>query len=816
MRRLFEVGCVAAILVLVTMGGAHGQYTQDQYNLRYIGAPNNGAGSSQAFDVNDDNFVVGWQSTSETGLPQAIYWYLGLTNPDSTPANFRPAVLALPGSTASVAMALNNTEQIVGYGVFGGVERPVRWLSPTDPGVALDATWVGRAQDIDEQGNIVGYRLVSGVPRAFFRAASGLVTTLPDPPPIGSVTFANNASHAFSVDSGDPGSNVYACGFVTGSDGQRFAARWTLVAGNWTAQALPKPPNATGESIAYGVNRSGQMVGFITFTSLRRAFLSTAGTNLVELGSLDGGIGSASSAFAINDNGRLVGESQDFGVTRPFVIDLDIAGQPGPMLQINFGRASSEFGYTSGQIRSARGLNNFETLSPDPNLSQVPSIALIGRANSNQRSQAVVARAITFGDGNPGLAIGGVRSTVLNLNPGASTDLTLELQYLNRTGNGTYAQDQRAEISPTGQNAPRIDLIGPGISEQIPVTIPINSSTSTAISRSFTRQDAGKRIEVRGVFGGYNRPSVSTFVFVNNLPTKLVVLPATGTLAGNVTLQGTLTTNDAQNEPLANQEIQFEVSYGGDTFRIPATTNASGVATTNWNIDPRLGVGVRTLRAVYSGRLSGDTYPYFAGCGSNTTTLTTTANATLALALDNDFNTSLYAVRPGQRVLLSSQLNVAATGAPIRGAAIHFLYSIPGFPSLPIKGSPVRTDDFGMASVYFDVPGNPANIDYLITAVFWGDGAITGAHDNGVLLVRANGDGRPWTLSTSVISAGHGRMSVSSGTPPFSFVDGTFGEPIVANPYLPALRRDQSISPQLVMNHGFWANTVRAFGLFGK
>ena len=83
-------------------------------------------------------------------------------------------------------------------------------------------------------------------------------------------------------------------------------------AGEVTVRDLGTLPGGDA-SIAYGINNSGQVVGWSRTASFRtHAFIAYAGhpeLGMRDLGTLVGEVGDHSAAYAINDRGEVVGES---------------------------------------------------------------------------------------------------------------------------------------------------------------------------------------------------------------------------------------------------------------------------------------------------------------------------------------------------------------------------------------------------------------------------------------------------------------------------------------------------------------------------
>ncbi len=110
--------------------------------------------ASVAYDINDDGVVVGAENS------RATLWSPQVGDDE----NFVAFHLPLPLSderTKSEALALNNEQAVVGYDCIAGNEHPVLWRDanytrlPLPEGLPEETT-TGRAEDINEAGDIVG------------------------------------------------------------------------------------------------------------------------------------------------------------------------------------------------------------------------------------------------------------------------------------------------------------------------------------------------------------------------------------------------------------------------------------------------------------------------------------------------------------------------------------------------------------------------------------------------------------------------------------------------------------------------------------
>ncbi|HSV82248.1 MAG TPA: hypothetical protein VLK85_23905, partial [Ramlibacter sp.] len=163
-----------------------------------------------------------------------------------------------PGDSASVAYAINNSSQAVGYSSGAGGERAVSWTPEGQPTALLAPGGAqARAYGVNQRGDIVGVAGQGIARRPVLWVAGGGASELP-----------------------------VLAGFAAGE------AAW--------------------------VNGRGDVVGYsATGAELRHATLWPAAGRVVDIGTLPGG--SASQAFGINDAGAVVGSSESTGGSRAFI-----------------------------------------------------------------------------------------------------------------------------------------------------------------------------------------------------------------------------------------------------------------------------------------------------------------------------------------------------------------------------------------------------------------------------------------------------------------------------------------------------------------
>jgi probable HAF family extracellular repeat protein len=164
----------------------------------------------------------------------------------------------LPGDSASVAYAINNIGQAVGYSSGAGGERAVSWTPAGQPTALLAPGGAqARAYGLNQRGDVVGVAGQASARRPVLWAADGTVNELPVLP-----------------------------GFAAGE------AAWL---------------NVRGDVVGYSA----------TAAELRHATLWPAAGGAVDIGTLAGG--NASQAFGINDAGAVVGSSESTLGSRAFI-----------------------------------------------------------------------------------------------------------------------------------------------------------------------------------------------------------------------------------------------------------------------------------------------------------------------------------------------------------------------------------------------------------------------------------------------------------------------------------------------------------------
>jgi len=215
-----------------------------------------GAEFGAAHGISNNGDVVG-ETNNATGGRDAIFW-LGAAG---TPSAASPLVLTpVAGAQFNAAYDVNNAKRIVGEAELATGNKAVTWT-------------------VDATGAISSQPMILGEP----------------------VGATASSAYAIGEDNRIVGEHTLASGAVNG-------ILWTLSADGATVASMIALPPLTGdtESVAYGINADGRIVGESTSAAgvTRGATWTVAGTvaTAEALGTTGEG-----NALAINDSGRLAG-----------------------------------------------------------------------------------------------------------------------------------------------------------------------------------------------------------------------------------------------------------------------------------------------------------------------------------------------------------------------------------------------------------------------------------------------------------------------------------------------------------------------------
>jgi probable HAF family extracellular repeat protein len=262
-RSLLGVSAVVVALAVV-VGNALGQV---QYTVTDLGTLS-GGNRSEAYGINDSGQVVGWAQVD--GAAYHAFLYSGGTMQD----------LGTFGGASSQAYGINDSGQIVGWAQTSGGAQHAFLYS----GGSMQDLGLGQAFGINDSGQAVGTSFAVG-----FNGVGG-----------NSVAYGINNNGQIVGGAITPDGAQHAFLFSGGSMQDLGTIGTPYYDYNPSSQAM-------------GINDSGQIAGYSDLNAgsagiLNHAFLYGGGSGLVlqDLGTL-GGVSGASEAFGINDSGQVVG-----------------------------------------------------------------------------------------------------------------------------------------------------------------------------------------------------------------------------------------------------------------------------------------------------------------------------------------------------------------------------------------------------------------------------------------------------------------------------------------------------------------------------
>lgn len=266
---------------------------------------------SSAVAVNDSNLIAG-TANDNTNDVHAVVWTL-----TGTTASQASRLELLPGAPAPVfgaAHGVNNLADTVGESEdSAGDRQAVFWMgsggspsaaSPTILPELTDAQF-SAAYDINSGRRVVGESQSSGVTKAVTWLVTVSGTTITPSAASGLGEPAAGASSAYYI-----GESNQVVGEYTPTGGEPRGILWNLNAAGAVTSMVELPP-LTGdtESVAYGINDAGQIVGESSSATLTRAVVWTiAGTPAAATpAALPKPVNGESNVLAINDSGRMAG-----------------------------------------------------------------------------------------------------------------------------------------------------------------------------------------------------------------------------------------------------------------------------------------------------------------------------------------------------------------------------------------------------------------------------------------------------------------------------------------------------------------------------
>ncbi len=298
MHRMIRTAAVllcGTTLATASFGAAAAMYT-----FQTIDAPFAGAANSGAAGINNNGQIVGfyYDSSSEHGFLYDHGTFTSIDDPSSLP----PPGSSSGGFTDTRAYGINDAGQIVGhYYDYGGTGRHgfIRdpsgssWTTLGYPGAQYTF-----ARGINGTGStVVGYYQTdpgSGSPNLAFRYDVGTNTYTTLNLPIGS----KGASYAWGVNKS---------GTIVGYYNDSLSNKFGFF-GNGSTYTTVNYPGTSGVTDLRGINDLGWMVGNYDSVSGRKAFVSD-GTRFIQLGAPTGA--RKLTALNINDAGQVVGYYDD-------------------------------------------------------------------------------------------------------------------------------------------------------------------------------------------------------------------------------------------------------------------------------------------------------------------------------------------------------------------------------------------------------------------------------------------------------------------------------------------------------------------------
>ncbi|MEC4886145.1 MAG: DUF3466 family protein [Scytonema sp. PMC 1070.18] len=349
----------ATALSLAATSPANAASLYSVTNLGVLGSNTDGTSFSRAYDINNNNQVVGTSSLSffTINRDRPFIW-------DSTNGiqSLLPSYSDPFGPTD--ARGINDKAQVVGLSTSSR-QYPVAFIwdsqngSRSIPSLAESPVVISDfAYDINNQGQVVGKSDTMRGPQAFLWKSSEGIQNLGALGPVNELGYSsstaygiNDKSEVVGVSNGkvvlwDSTNGIQDLGFagtayninnrtqvvgsLTSSNGER-AFLWEKTTGVQDLGVLGVSSNDNSRSIAYGINAQTQVVGVSSSAQGDRAFVWENGV-LSDLNDLvSGGDGwLLTEARAINDAGYIVGTGTFNGQTRGFLLTPLTKSTPEP------------------------------------------------------------------------------------------------------------------------------------------------------------------------------------------------------------------------------------------------------------------------------------------------------------------------------------------------------------------------------------------------------------------------------------------------------------------------------------------------------
>lgn len=290
-----------AALLALTMAFLSANTLASTYQLSGLGTL--GGGSSMAYGLNDSGMVVGQSFNASSGAIEATVWNNGSIQS-----------LGFEG----IARAVNNAGTVVGVSGPSSFGRAYSWNNGAYSDLGTLGGAYGSAYDINDSGVITGTSLTiprnNGNPEVYythgFRYQNGTMEDLG--------TYSSPLGYSRGHGINEAGDITGRASLVDFPNSQKHAAIWT-----GDGSDIQSIPAINSYSTGQDINDAGIAVGNgYDATSSMRALLIQDGVASL----MDSFGGSDSRAFAVNNDGVIVGKSDNTAGTSLATVSFDGIG----------------------------------------------------------------------------------------------------------------------------------------------------------------------------------------------------------------------------------------------------------------------------------------------------------------------------------------------------------------------------------------------------------------------------------------------------------------------------------------------------------